>query len=163
MSTQDDRAPFSNVSTSLEAAARVAPAVATQKQRVLELLQRHGEMTDHAIGSMLHLGERQASTRRNALVRDGLVRDSGKRQKNPRTGCMLIVWEVASGDPPPAKAQTHGRTAAAVSRVRLEASERIHEILCRHHLFKISADSALEELAALAKDLRERSERTWPS
>lgn len=119
--------PFSNTSTSMHAADKINKSGNAMRQidRVLHALENSKlGMTDEQIAGATGIGIRQASTRRNALVRMGKVQDSGKRMRNAN-GCQQIIWVRMDGKPQMPKSQQVGRIAAALSRQQ----DRILEIV----------------------------------
>jgi hypothetical protein len=119
--------PFSNRTTSLEAAHAVDQSgrAHTQAERVLSVLESAGEggLTDGQIARFANLGERQASTRRRALVLAGKVADSGLVRVYPpptddRPRLAAIVWVRRDGPALEPAKQTHGQVAAAVQSER---------------------------------------------
>ena len=74
-------------------------ALRASQQQVLEILRKHGPLTDEAIYRYVN-GEQSVSgarTRRSELVDAGLVRDSGARARTA-AGRQTIVWEVVVSD-----------------------------------------------------------------
>jgi hypothetical protein len=88
-----DAPPSVPVATSRAAAKKIAPFAGKGAAQVLAYLQRRGEQgaTDEEIRHGTGLKESTARARRVGLVRDGLVRDSGRRRRNT-SGCLMIVW-----------------------------------------------------------------------
>ena len=84
--------------TSWQAAQSIDPADLRDSQvQVLEILRKHGPLTDEAIYRYVN-GEQSVSgarTRRSELVDMGLVRDSGARATTA-AGRQTIVWEAVS-------------------------------------------------------------------
>lgn len=82
--------------TSWQAAQSIAPEDLRDSQvQVLEILRKHGPLTDEAIYRYVN-GEQSVSgtrTRRSELVDAGLVRDSGARATTA-AGRNTIVWEA---------------------------------------------------------------------
>lgn len=150
--------PFSNDTTSLAAAKRAQRSANSQRQRVLDALRRYGALSDHSLAVMLGIGERQASTRRNTLVREGLVRDSGRRVMREDTGCAAILWEPVPGNPTPQPraprtARTEQVAEAAVGLTRALVAERIERVLQQWNTRGGSYD-AFGELGKLVRELR---------
>lgn len=83
-------------STSWDAARSISPeGLRASQQQVLQILQRHGPLTDEGIYRYVN-GEQSVSgarTRRSELVEAGLVRDSG-RWSTTAAGRKAIVWEA---------------------------------------------------------------------
>lgn len=82
--------------TSWQAAQSIAPEDLRASQvQVLDILRRHGPLTDEEIYRFVN-GEQSVSgarTRRSELVDAGLVRDSGRRATTA-AGRQTIVWEA---------------------------------------------------------------------
>lgn len=82
--------------TSWQAAQSIAPEDLRASQvQVLDILRRHGPLTDEGIYRYVN-GEQSVSgarTRRSELVDAGLVRDSGARATTA-AGRQTIVWEA---------------------------------------------------------------------
>lgn len=82
--------------TSWQAAQSVTPeALRASQQQVLDILRKHGPLTDEGIYRYVN-GEQSVSgarTRRSELVDVGLVRDSKARARTA-AGRQTIVWEV---------------------------------------------------------------------
>lgn len=80
--------------TSQQAAERAFPKSGTNRWRVLQaLLHVPGGMTDEELTDYLDLPANSERPRRNELVRDGWVEDSGKR-KLTASGTPAIVWRA---------------------------------------------------------------------
>lgn len=69
----------------------VTPRSGTQRAAVLRAIQ-DSPRTDHEISRYLLLPMSSVNARRNELVRDGLVEDSGLRRKGPY-GNDNVVWK----------------------------------------------------------------------
>jgi hypothetical protein len=91
------RVPFSNQTTSREAAERLqgSASVITQTQRVLLAIEASGGSTDAEVAAATGMGIRQVSTRRKQLVEQGLVRESGRFREHAvgKRKFQNIVWE----------------------------------------------------------------------
>jgi biotin operon repressor len=74
-------------------AAASGPNRATQRERVVRLLMRHGPLCDEDIASHLGMLRSSASARRNNLYEDGIVVDSGLRAKGG-TGAQVVLWAI---------------------------------------------------------------------
>jgi hypothetical protein len=87
--------------TSEEAADAKGPTATSDEGAVLALLWKRGTTgaTDDEIEVALGMLHQNASARRNALVRKGLVCDSGLTRKT-RSGRRAAVWIVGSGGNP---------------------------------------------------------------
>ena len=112
------RLPFSNETTSLDAASDARANAMTQKVRIRALLVAlrtgHSKGATHEeIAQMTGIGIRQVSTRVRSLVLDGLARDSGDTRSGG-SGRDAKIWQAWDGQPVPKEKQTHGRIAAAV-------------------------------------------------
>ena len=98
-------APFSNPTTSREAAKAIQPRLGALQQVVLTCLRTHPDgLTEREIENLLW---RDGNTIRPRLVelRDrGLVKDSGKTRPSP-SGRASIVW-VAGREESPPRAET---------------------------------------------------------
>lgn len=79
--------------TERAAAAAVLPRSGTQRARVYELLRAASErgMTDWELVDSLGMLRSSVCARRNELIREGWVIDSGRRRRE-RTGSHAIVW-----------------------------------------------------------------------
>lgn len=131
--------PFSNTSTSMEAARAAAPKASEKAGQVYELLRRrehmHRGLTADEIEVAARMHSNTVTARVRGLVLEGWVYDSG--QKRPtRTGRNAVVWLARDRPVPPTEArpkQTHGRLAAAVrherARVLLEFTRLADEIV----------------------------------
>lgn len=86
--------PHNETDTSFLAAVGIVDAVNTYQQKVLEVIQDAGVegVTDVEIELILDLNPQTLRPRRRELVLKGLVRDSGRRRRNPTTGRRAIVW-----------------------------------------------------------------------
>jgi hypothetical protein len=92
--------PFVQGSDTSEAAAQAVRAKApSQKARVLRYVESRGGdgATDDEIEVGLALPHQSASARRNDLVRQGKLRDSGLRRKT-RAGQQAVAWVVGEGE-----------------------------------------------------------------
>jgi hypothetical protein len=69
----------------------VEPKLGTQMERVLRMIEKYQPITDDGIEDMIGLTHQSVSAARNALVRRGLVVDSGKRWPT-RSGNKAIQW-----------------------------------------------------------------------
>lgn len=94
-------APYSNQTTSKEAAEAVAPDVGRQQRLVLNYLEKRGEhgSTDFEILRDLDIDPNAVRARRGELVDKGKVADSGKKRLNPDTRKRCIVWVVKEHAP----------------------------------------------------------------
>lgn len=80
--------------TSRQAAERVMPRTGTQRRRVLAALQGFPDgMTDEELQTRLGLRLQSEIPRRFELVRDGWVKDSGRRRQTS-SGAQAIIWEA---------------------------------------------------------------------
>jgi|GEM_PF-1325048 len=99
-------APYSNPTTSRQAAKRMAPFLTPRRLQVYDHILRAGERgvedTEGAEALGLEAG-RQYSPRRKDLVDAGLVLDSGQTRKTPR-GHDATVW-VVNPDPDPVRVE----------------------------------------------------------
>lgn len=79
------------------AAARSVSRVREARERILRALKTHGPMTDGEIFPHVHnfMSPSGARSRRNELVDEGLVEDSGKRGLT-ESGRATIVWRVVA-------------------------------------------------------------------
>lgn len=82
--------------TSRDAAENVAPRSGTGRARVLATIAALGGATDEEIQDQLNMRVQTETPRRNELVRDGFVVDSGTTRATS-SGCAAIVWEL-TGD-----------------------------------------------------------------
>lgn len=76
--------------TSWQAAAKKQPTTATDRAKVLDALLQ-GPASDFTIAERTGIIPTSCGVRRGELVKAGLVKDSGKREKNER-GSTVIVW-----------------------------------------------------------------------
>jgi hypothetical protein len=93
--------PYVRGSETSEDAAHAKRATAgSDEERVLEAIRRCGAdgITDDGIENLLEMRHQNASARRNALVRKGLVCDSGMK-RNTRSGRRATVWVAGVGSP----------------------------------------------------------------
>jgi hypothetical protein len=89
--------PYSNPTTSKNAAQSVAPKTPNMRARVLRYIHRmtpHG-VTDEQLETVLGMLHQTLSARRNELLHVGLIVDSGQRATN-RTGSEAILWVTTS-------------------------------------------------------------------
>lgn len=84
-------APYSNPTTSYEAARSIEPHINTQQAAVLRYLVANGPATDEAIQAGTGLSQNSERPRRIELERLGLVTDSGQRHQTA-TGRKAIAW-----------------------------------------------------------------------
>lgn len=89
--------------TAKVAAARALPRSGSDRRRVLDHVAAQGSLgaTDDELETALGLPHQTASARRNGLVADGWLVDSG-RKRNTRSGTPAVVWissEVADARP----------------------------------------------------------------
>jgi len=97
----EPRARVGDPETSHDAAESVSEFTMTvTRMRILELLRRHGPMTDpHLLLTFrATYGDRTCSesglrTRRHELCKAGMVRDTGERVQLP-SGRRAVVWEA---------------------------------------------------------------------
>lgn len=79
--------------TEVQAAAIVTPKAGTVRARVLQAFTMYDDgLTDAEIEQGLELRRSSVCGRRNELLRDGWIRDSGERRVDWRTGMHGIVW-----------------------------------------------------------------------
>lgn len=93
--------PFVTGSDTSEAAAHSKIGSAGSDQaRVYQFVRDRGPMgaTDAEVETALVMLHQNASARRNALVRQGVLCDSGLRRKTP-SGRLATVWVVGAGTP----------------------------------------------------------------
>jgi hypothetical protein len=85
--------------TTIAAAASIEPHAPRLQDRVLQLLQAHGDRgaTGEEIAAELQLRTSSATARVNELVQLGKVRDSGSTRENS-SGRRAIVWVVKPKD-----------------------------------------------------------------
>jgi hypothetical protein len=93
-------APYSNETTSKEAARAIVPSAATLRSQILRFLQQRAEhgATDLEISAALNMKLSTVNPRRGELVDGGKVADSGKRRKTP-SNRQSIVWVVKEHAP----------------------------------------------------------------
>jgi hypothetical protein len=68
------------------------------ERAVLDIIRSSAGVTDDDIERLSGLRHQSVSARRNALVRKGLVCDSGERRKT-RSGWLAVVWIFGTGRP----------------------------------------------------------------
>lgn len=83
--------------TSKQAAARALPRSGSDRRAVFEYVVRCGDVgaTDDEIEQTLDMSHQSASARRNSLVADGWLVNSG-RKRNTRTGSAASVWVLSA-------------------------------------------------------------------
>lgn len=96
MFAETPTAPYSNPSTSKEAASSVRGRINDLQEQVLAFLQRRGVVgaTDEEMQRGIPMLANTQRPRRRELVLDGLVQDSEKRRETS-TGKAAIVWVAA--------------------------------------------------------------------
>ena len=79
--------------TERKAAIAVYPRTGTQRRRVYDYLEQRGSRgaTDWELAESLHISRTGVGARRNELMKEGLVKDSGLRRIGPY-GLKGIVW-----------------------------------------------------------------------
>lgn len=143
---QHPRVPFSNLSTSLEAAHEVQHTLGTKRARVLEALEVG--RTAHEVCEATGLGIQTVTARIRGLVLEGAVVDSGAtRPSRPGSRLRAKVWVLnRAGRPAPVPApQSVGRVAAAVSAEREKWRVRV--------AYGLSALEGIEVLAEIGECL----------
>ena len=90
----EGRAPYSNETTSKEAAASIEPHLSALEAIVHGALERHGPLACHEIEQITGLAHTTCSARIRGLFLKGRVKDSGERRKTP-SGRNAIVWKAA--------------------------------------------------------------------
>ena len=84
----------SDPATAHQAAERVAPRAHSDELLVLTIHAQHPEgLTDHELATIAKRLYTSLGVRRKALVRKGLIVDSGLKRPTP-TGSDAIVWKV---------------------------------------------------------------------
>ena len=68
----------------------------TRQRTVLELLKKHGDLTDRQIASYLGWSINRITGRRYELLEKGLIEDKGK-VKDSNTNRTVHVWGVTQG------------------------------------------------------------------
>ena len=104
-------APFSNLTTSLAAARRVAPRVLGQRERVLNYVRLVGGATADEVEVALDMRAQSVTPRLVELVNAGKLRDSGQT-RNSRRGYAGAVYVPHDG--PPLPLSESGRSAGAI-------------------------------------------------
>jgi hypothetical protein len=90
----DPRLPFqSHSETSKEAAKLAVLSAAKGRRMVLGALRNNGPMTDEQLQDKLLLEGSSERPRRVELVKQGLVRDSGRTHPT-RSGRSAVLWEA---------------------------------------------------------------------
>jgi len=127
-------APYSNETTSKEAAKAIVASAATLRSQIFKFLQERGEYgaTDLEISAALGMKLSTVNPRRGELVDAGKVADSGRKRKTP-SGRMSIVWVLKEHAPksidPGFVKLTYGKkrckVAPAVLRELLEQSDHV--------------------------------------
>jgi len=153
------RLPFSNETTSLEAAmdprARAGAASQIVRIRALMLARGHYGLTHEEIANATRIGIRQVSTRVRRLVLEGLARDTG-RTRTGTSGRAARVWEPFDGPPLTKEKQTHGRIAAAVRETWRKAAAMTREKVFGESVESFTVLTGLAEaFEAKAKHLTE--------
>ena len=94
------RARTTDPETSHEAAESVTPMIRMSQLNILRAFRWYGRMTDYELieagypaTRLPHQSPSGLRTRRNELVKAGLLEDSGKREVLP-SGRKAIVWQV---------------------------------------------------------------------
>lgn len=124
--------PFSNDSTSLEAAMSLRESLQRLEALVLRVVRENVNagwrgMTAEAIAAATGLRMQSATARVRGLVLKGELRDSGERGTNA-SGRKAIIWTLGDGVPVDEReAQTHGRLAAAVRRTWAAAADMVEQ------------------------------------
>lgn len=77
--------------TSIEAAAKIAPAASTLRRAVLQYIENNGPSTDEEMQKALGMPANTQRPRRRELVQQGLLYDSGARKKTA-SGRNAILW-----------------------------------------------------------------------
>lgn len=94
--TPDD-IPYSNPTTSLQAAEQMTEAAPNMRAQALTLIQQcsPGGITDERLEDETGMKHQTLSARRNELMHVGLIVDSGQREEN-RSGSDAILWVTTS-------------------------------------------------------------------
>lgn len=85
--------------TQHEGLAAISHNAESIRDRVLRLIDRHGPQTDWELYERYvengwgPLRERTVGARRYELTKDNMLRDSGARKINPKSGVKNILWE----------------------------------------------------------------------
>jgi hypothetical protein len=88
------RAPYSNETTSKEAAAAIEPHMGRLEAEVFDTLKIRGPLACHEIEHITQLAHTTVSARLRGLALKNRVVDSGERRKTP-SGRNAIVWRAA--------------------------------------------------------------------
>ena len=101
------------------------------KEKVFEVIEAHGGLTDFEIERALMLPHQTASARRRDLVKELRVIDSGYKRESPM-GNWATVWRVVQeediGTPAYVELQNSNRRAEILSRLRSLDDELLFEI-----------------------------------
>lgn len=91
-----DPAASGSPETERLAAIRAYPTSGTKRRKVLDYIARQGERgaIDEEVSDALSMRLYTAAPRRNELVRDGWVVDSGRRRQTS-TGSQAVVWVLS--------------------------------------------------------------------
>jgi hypothetical protein len=144
--------PFVQGSATSEAAAQaVRPKAPSQKLRVLRYVASRAEdgATDDEIEVALALPHQSASARRNDLVREGKLRDSGLRRKT-RAWQQAVAWVLGVG-----QALEGAPNARAPNR---PAAWEIWEAL--HEIDKLAAEAAWRDSSVFQSESAKKL-RAW--
>jgi hypothetical protein len=88
------RAPFSNPTTSKEAAESIEPALSYLEDRVFYALKNYGPSACFELEAITGLAHTTCSARIRGLFLKNRVKDTGERRKTP-SGRNAIVWRAA--------------------------------------------------------------------
>lgn len=87
--------PYSNNSTSREAAQAFDSSRRSQRQRVYDYIRTHDGATDDELVCALGLELNSIHPRRWQLVRDGIITAHPTMRRVTRSGCNAIVWVLS--------------------------------------------------------------------
>ena len=120
---KDTFPPYSEPDTSFEAARRQKPVAQKKREVALEAIRETGDwgLTDEELAKVTGMPRLTAAARRNELVRQGLVEDSG-RHRDSDQDCPCKVWvavkkpQLALLEPkgPPSRKELNRRLATAL-------------------------------------------------
>jgi len=88
-----DQAPYSNETTSRDAAYEIAPHVPRLEWEVLNAIKTHGPLACHEIEELTGLPHTTCSARIRGLVLKNWLEDSGVKVKTP-SGRSAIRWRL---------------------------------------------------------------------
>jgi hypothetical protein len=88
--------------TSKLAGEKAALSINSRRAKILSILQQRPSAL-FEVAAELGVYDHQISGRFTELSRDGLIQKTGKRRRKPGTDCDAEVWEIVTGNAPPAE------------------------------------------------------------